>query len=189
MLRRIRLIVPPVLALGLLLMNIGAFTRSAEAHNWGSYHWDKGGSAIVIYHGWQGGCCRAQANAAMSNAWNTVSILYNYWAADYSHTNVSVWSENNADTWGGIANLVDLSWDWGTWNWTHISHAHSRYNSRYGTTNTSWIQGVFCQENFHTYGFDHDNVGNCMGLGYYGGSTSVLNSHNNNDFYNRYRNH
>jgi len=170
-------------------MNIGVFTRPAAAHNWGSYHWNKGGSAIYIYHGWQGGCCRTQANAAMSNAWNTVGILYNYWAADYTHTNVSVWSENNADTWGGLASLENMDWDWGSGWYNHIAHAHARYNSRYGTSDTGWIQGVYCQELFHTYGFDHDNQGNCMGLSYYSGSTNFLNSHNNTDFYNRYRNH
>jgi len=186
--RRIKFIVPPLLALGLLLMNLGVFTRTAEAHNWGGWHWNKSGY-ITLYHGWQGGCCRDQANAARNNAWNTIGILYNYWAADYAHTNVSVWSEYNSDTWGGIANQIDADWDWGCWCYDHTTHAHARYNSRYGSSDTWWIQGVFCQEVVHTYGFDHDNTGGCMGLGYYSGSSNVLNSHNNNDFYNRYWNH
>lgn len=188
MLRLTKRAIAPLLALGLLLMNLGAFTQSASAHNWDSFHWNKSGY-IQIWHGWQGGCCRDQANAARNNAWNTINILYNYWAADYAHTNVSVWSEYNSDSWGGIANQIDLDFDWGSLWWTHTTHAHARYNSRYGTSDTWWIQGVFCQEVFHTYGFDHSNDGGCMGLGYYAGSSNVLVSHNNNDFTARYWNH
>ncbi len=188
MLRRIKLAIAPLLALGLLLMNLGAFTKSVSAHNWDSFHWDRGGY-IVLYHGWQGGCCRAQANAAMSNGWNTINILYNYWAADYTHTNISVWSEYNTASWGGVATQECDDFDWGSFWWTHTCHAHARYNSRYGSTDTWWIQGVFCQEIFHTYGFDHSNDGGCMGLGYYAGSSNVYVQHNNNDFTARYWNH
>lgn len=192
MLQRRRFLVAPLIALGLLFMNLGAFTNSVKAHNWDSFHWDKSGPYIYVYQSWYGGCCYNQAAAARNDAWNKISILYNYWTS--VHTDISVWDAWYSDSWGGLASIESTDWDWGTWWWTHITHAHSRYNNRYGSSDTWWIQGVFCQEVFHGYGFDHHPVivngqGSCMGLGYYAGASNVLNAHDNSDFYNRYRFH
>jgi len=192
MLRKFKLLIAPTLAAILLFANLYVFSihsaHVASAHNWDGYHWNKGGSAIYIYHWWEGGAYRADANAAMNDFWNKVGILYNYWTT--SHTDVSVWDANYGATgWGGLAELKSLGWDWGCWCYRHIEHGHARYNSYYNSGSQTYRQGVFCQEIFHTYGFDHDNYGNCMGLGYYAGSDYRLNSHNNTDFYNRYRNH
>jgi len=192
MLRRSKYLVAPVLALVLLTANLYVFSihRSASAHNWGGYHLDKGGSAIYIYHYWAGGAYRADANAAMNDFWSKVGILYNYWVSSHDSAPITVWDGNYGATgWGGLAELTNLDWDWGCWCYQHIGHAHARYNSYYNSGSQPYRQGVFCQEIFHTYGFAHDNYGNCMGLGYYSGSDYRLNSHNNTDFYNRYRNH
>ena len=54
---------------------------------------------------------------------------------------------------------------------------------------SNYIQGVYCQEVFHTYGFDHSDTGDCMGLGYFASGTDYYGPHNNTDFYNRYRFH
>ena len=171
-----------LLVVSLLGVNAGV----ASAHNWGSWHWDKGGSHVQIQSLISGGTT-TQAVAARLDAWNNVSNLYNY-SVNY-HTDVSVFDGNfGATGWGGLASIESTGWDWGCFGWCHIAHAHARYNSYYG--GSAWyIQGVYCQEVYHTYGFDHDSTGGCMGLGYYPNVSNVLNSHNTSDFYNRYINH
>jgi hypothetical protein len=181
MLRRPRLLLAFALAIALLAANLSVF--NAHAHNWGGYHWNKGGSAITIYQ-YNYAAYYNEAEAARQNAWNTVGILYNYNTS--SHTDVSVYDGNfGATGWSGLASLENLDWDWGCWCYNHIAHGHARYNAYYNYS--AWSrQYVFCQEVFHTYGFDHDNSGACMD---YAGWQNVLTSHHNNDFYNRYRNH
>jgi hypothetical protein len=191
MLRKMKYMFAPILVLGLLLANLSVYT--AHAHNWGDYHWNKSGTYIRIEQAWVTGPSGtfgynyAEADAARLNGWYSIPELYNYW--ENYHTDVSVWDAWYSDSWGGLASLESVDWDWGCWCYRHISHGHARYNNRYGNSDNWWIQGVFCQEVFHTYGFDHDNQYNCMGLGYYSGSTNVYNSHNRWDFYNRYRYH
>jgi hypothetical protein len=187
LLRRFKGLIAPILVAGLLFANFSVLT--AHAHNWGGWHWDKSGPAIYIYQ-YNTASQYGLAEAARQNAWNTISILYNY--NTNTHTDVSVFDGNFGNTgWGGLAEIWD-SWDWGCWCWDHITHGHARYNSYYGG-DARWIQGVFCQEVFHTYGFTHSNDGGCMGLGYWYGTevpgAIFLNGHNNSDFYNRYRNH
>lgn len=179
---RYRLVALALLVGGLLALNAGV----ASAHNWGNWHWNKSGSQITI-QSYIYGATQTQAEAARVDAWNKVPILYNY-RVNY-HTDVSVFDGNfGATGWAGLASIESTAWDWGCFGWCHITHAHSRYNSYYGGS-SSYIQGVYCQEVYHAYGFDHDDTGGCMGLGYYPGSSSVLNTHNANDFYNRYRFH
>ena len=181
MLKRAKFVAPLLIILGLLAANIGVYT--AHAHNWGNYHWNKGGTYIDIYQ-YNTAAYYSDAEAARQNAWNTVSILYNYNAG--SHTNVSVYDGNFGNTgWGGLASLENLDWDWGCWCYDHIAHGHARVNMYYGYG--AWDrQRIFCQEVFHTYGFDHDDTNGCMDYTY---TTNVLLSHNSTDFYNRYRNH
>lgn len=186
--RRLRLrrrLLIPVMAIvvgALVALNVGV----ASAHNWGSWHWDKSGSRVQIQSQIYGGT-QAQAEAGRVDAWNKVSNLYNY-RVNY-HTDVSVFDGNFGNTgWGGLASIESTAWDWGCFGWCHVTHGHARYNSYYG--GSPWyIQGVYCQEVYHTYGFDHDDTGGCMGLGYFPNSSNVLNSHNAADFYNRYRFH
>ncbi|MEP6816468.1 MAG: hypothetical protein ABI873_13040 [Marmoricola sp.] len=179
---KFRLVALMLLVTGLLALNAGV----ASAHNWGSWHWDKSGSHIQIQSYIYGGT-QAQAEAARVDAWNKVPILYNY-RVNY-HTDVSVFDGNfGATGWAGLASIESTAWDWGCFGWCHVTHAHARLNTYYPMS--SWYQqGVYCQEVYHTYGFDHDNTGGCMGLGYYSGSSNVLDQHNADDFYNRYRFH
>lgn len=67
----------------------------ASAHNSGSRHWNKTGSQIVIQSYIYGGTA-TQAEAARVDAWNKVSILYNY-RVDY-HTDVGVFGGNFGNT-------------------------------------------------------------------------------------------
>jgi hypothetical protein len=179
--RKFKLMAVALATVSLLAANIGV----ASAHRWGSYHWDKGGSSIVIQNYIFGGT-QARAEAARVNGWNTIGILYNY-RVNY-HTDISVFDGNfGATGWWGLASLEDLDWDWGTWWWTHIDHAHARYNSYYGGTAAD-IQGIYCQEIAHGWGLDHSNTGDCMGKTYYN-NINVYGPHNNTDFFNMYRYH
>jgi len=181
MLRRLKILGGVATLVALLLANLGV----ASAHNWGSYHWDKTGSHIQI-QSYIYGSTATQAIAANQDAWNKIGILYNY-RVNY-HTDVSVFDGNfGATGWAGLATLESLGWDWGCFCYDHITHGHARYNTYYGGS-SSYIQGVYCQEVFHTYGFQHSNTGDCMGLGYFNNIT-VYGPHNNSDFYNRYINH
>ncbi|WP_412542956.1 hypothetical protein R8Z50_10880 [Longispora sp. K20-0274] len=176
-LRRLRLFIAALAVAVASVLTLGA--SPASAHNWGSWHWDKTGSSIVINNYIYGGTT-AQAEAARQNGWNTIGILYNY--SVNTHTDVSVFDGNfGATGWAGLASLESVSGD-------HILHGHARYNSYYGGSSV-YIQGVYCQEIFHTYGFDHSDTGDCMGLGYYASGTSYYGPHNNTDFFNRYRYH
>jgi hypothetical protein len=181
MLKRARLAGILLILLGLAVANLGVY--SAHAHNWGGYHWNKGGGYIRIdqynYAAYWG-----DAEAARQDAWNKILSLYNYNA--YSHTDVSVYDGNFGNTgWGGLASLESLDWDWGCWCFNHISHGHARVNMYYGYSAYN-RQRIFCQEVFHTYGFDHDDTNGCMD---YTWTTNVLQPHNVTDFYNRYNNH
>jgi hypothetical protein len=184
MLRYFKRLIAPVLAIVLLVVNMHVYT--AHAIWWGGYHWDKGGTVVQIQEYNYAGYF-ADAEAARVNKWNNIGILYNY-RVNY-HTDVSVFDGNfGATGWAGLASLETLNWDWGCWCYDHIGHGHARYNSYYGGSDW-YIQGVFCQEVYHTYGFQHDNSGGCMGLGYYAGSSNVMSAYNVNDFYARYRYH
>src|SRR6266545_2523546 len=116
---------------------------------------------------------------------------------------------------GGSLLTVDASpasaHNWGNWHWDRTGSQIVIYNYIYGGTTAQaeaarqdgwnkigilynyasslYIQGVYCQEIFHTYGFDHSNTGDCMGLGYFSSTTYYYGPHNNDDFYNRYRFH
>jgi len=172
---RFKLLLGIGVLVGLIAANIGV----ANAHRWGSWHWHKSGSQIVIRQS-HAGTTTALMEAARQDAWNKVGILYNY--RSDTHTDVSVFDGNYGATgWAGLASIESYSG-------SHILHAHARYNKYYAYSNW-YIQGIHCQEVFHTYGFDHDNTGGCMGLGYYSGQGNTLNSHNNTDFYNLYRYH
>ena len=176
----------PLVIAGVFIALLSANAYVASAHNWWKWHWHKGGTAIVIKSLITGGST-AQAEAARVDAWNKIGILYNY-RVTY-HTDVSFFDGNFGNTgWGGLASIESKSWDWGSWAYAHINHAHARVNTYYSTS--SWSkQGIYCQEAFHTYGFDHNSSGGCMGLSYFSGQGNTLTSHDVSDFYGRYRNH
>ena len=180
--RHIKFVAGFAMSLTLLFANLGV----ASAHNWANWHWNKTGTQIVI-KGYNTAANFTAADNAINDAWSKVSILYNYKVN--AHTDVSIFDGYYGATgWAGLASIESSSWDWSSFSSSHIEHAHARYNRSYPTSQ-GYIQGIFCQEIFHTYGFDHSNTGDCMGLGYYNSDRFVLGSHNNTDFYNRYRNH
>ncbi len=188
MFRRVKLMIGPFLALVLLVSNLYVFqAHNASAHNWGSYHWDRSGSYVPVYdYNYSSGADWQWAENARQNMWNNVSPLYLYQSC-CSHTDMSVFDGNSGNTgWVGLSNLVNLDWDWGCWCYDHISHSHAQFNTYYGYSGAS-IQGVYCQEIWHGLGFDHDNQGDCMSLGYYAGGTNYLGGHNVGDFLNKYR--
>lgn len=175
--KKFKLLAPPLIVFTLLVLNVGMFT--ASAHNWGDWHWNKSGTNITIRQ-YMYGSNMTEAERARQDAWNRVSILYNYTSS--SHTDISVFGDNAGNTgWGGLASLESVSG-------SHILHAHARYNTYYSNSSAT-IEGIYCQEVYHTYGFDHNNTGGCMGLGYYSGSGNKLSQHDVDDFYNRYRYH
>jgi predicted Zn-dependent protease len=182
MVRHLKFLAGLTAIFGLLILNL----HVARAHNWSNYHWDKSGSRIVIQTQNTATQWQAAENARL-DMWNKIWILYNY-SVNY-HTDISVFDGNYGATgWIGLASIESTAWDWGSWSWSHITHGHARYNAYYPASQ-GYIQGVFCQEIFHTYGFDHSNTGDCMGLGYYNSDKFNLSQHNVDDFYNRYRNH
>jgi len=181
MFRRIARFIPVCLTVGLLLFNFQIFT--AHAYYWNGYHWNKGGNNITIQE-YNYAYYSTDAENARLNKWYSIGILYNYRV--YYHTDVSVFDGNfGATGWSGLASLESLDWDWGCWCFDHIGHGHARYNSYYNYS--AWSrQYVFCQEVYHTYGFDHDNYGGCMD---YNGTQNVLVNQNVNEFYGRYQFH
>lgn len=182
MVRRWKYLAGIVVALMLVAGNL----EIASAHRWGSWHWHKGGTQIVIQnsnvaHNWWA------AEYARQDGWNKIGILYNY--RNSNHTDISVfdghvWNQ----TWAGLASIESTAWNWGTWSYTHITHTHARYNRRYGDSNQAFIQGVFCQEIGHGWGLEHSNTGDCMGAGYHN-NIYYYGPHNVSDFYSLYRYH
>ncbi|HEY3107980.1 MAG TPA: hypothetical protein VGL23_04465 [Chloroflexota bacterium] len=190
MFKKLKFLLAGVLTTGLLVANIGV----ASAHQWcsgwpsGCFHWDKGGSMIVIQN-FIYGSTTTQAEWARQDGWNKIGILYNY-SVPY-HTDVSVFDGNFGPTgWWGLASLESVDWDWGCFCYDHISHGHARFNTYYGGT-TGYggdIQGVYCQEIAHTWGLQHSDTGDCMGKGYFN-NLNFYGPHNNADFYGMYRFH
>jgi hypothetical protein len=182
MLRRFKLLLAPAFAIVLLAANLHVY--DAHAHNWNNYHWDQSGSHIEI--DWYNyAYYYTEAEAARVYQWNNVWNLYDYNISYHPNADqgISVFDGNSGATgWSGLATVVNTDWDWGCWCYDHVNHAHAQYNSYYGYN--AWNrQYVFCQETWHTYGFDHDNSGSCMD---YAGYMNTQGPHNISDFHARY---
>jgi predicted Zn-dependent protease len=161
----------------LLIANIFVGTQ-AYAHQWGSWHWHRGGASVQI-NMYNTATYRTEASNAI-NDWNNNTILYTPQLG--SHTDVHVFDGNyGANGWAGLASLESVSG-------SHILHAHARLNYYYSMS-SGYKQGVQCQEVGHTFGIDHSNTGSCMGLGYWAGNGYYTNSHDWSDVYNMYRYH
>jgi len=161
----------------LVLFLVFANVKLATAHWWETawtyYHFHKSTINLWIY-----GSHQAQAEAARLDWHNNTDLSLprvNF------HTDVSVFGANSGATgWGGLASLEDTSWYWHCGWWCGISHAHSQYNSYYGSTNLYFVQGIFCQEIGHTFGLAHPWIGDAGGcMGYtYDSSSNVTSPHN-----------
>jgi hypothetical protein len=163
----------------------------ARAHWEANLHWNKTGDHIEIRQ-LSTGEYSYYADQARQNGYATISILYNYDSA--VHTDISAYSVYVGDTGpAGQWHLESADWDWGTMGYNHITHAHSWFNEYYAyspwSLTGSQIQGVFCQEIAHGWGLDHSATNDCMGYGYYYNDKYYYGSHNNDDFYNKYRYH
>ncbi len=158
--------------LGIGLLAAGA----ASAHQWGSWHWNKGGSTVTIYI-WDTTSYRNESNAAI-NDWDSKTLLS--LPRSGGHSDISNFDGNYGATgYGGLAEIINYSG-------SHITHGHSRLNYYY-SYDSNGKRGVFCQEVGHLFGLTHSNDG-CMGAGYYNNSYSVV-QHNADDIYNMYRYH
>jgi hypothetical protein len=184
-------LVAPLSAL-LILANVSVALAHWEPGTWpGVLHWDKTGAQIVIQQQ-STGAYVGYAEQARQNGWNTIGILRNY---DSSvHTDISAYSVYVGDTGpAGQWHLESCAWDWSSMACNHITHAHSWFNEWYAgppySLSALQIQAVFCQEIAHGWGLDHSDTGDCMGYGYYRNDTYYYGPHNNDDFYNFYRNH
>jgi hypothetical protein len=164
---------------------LAANIRAAQAHSWGVYHWDKSGSAIYIYN-YNFASNSTEAEQARQDGWNKIGILYNY-GVNY-HTDISVFDGAYGNTgWSGLATLEQVNWDGVCLCWSHIGHAHARYNTSMGWS-SYYVRGVFCQEIAHGWGLDHSDTGDCMGMTYYNW-INTYGPHNNDDFNAIYRYH
>jgi hypothetical protein len=175
--------------------------KQAEAHNWGSWHWDRGGSQINMYIWDQTGGCGnggTATNDALYDIYYNPHPIWVYCVG--SHTDISLWEQYEPGAW--YCGLAEV---WSPWyGGSHIDHGHARMNtactSGSGLSGKFFKQGVECQEVTHTLGFDHSDVGDCMGLSYYGGSNGRYYygvggpyrydwDHQSADIYYRYRYH
>lgn len=164
--------------LGLLVANL-MVAGVASAHDWGSWHWNRGGSSVTVQI-YNTTSYRTEANAAVAD-WNNRTLLYLPQVG--SHTDISLFDGNYGATgYGGLAEIISYSG-------SHITHGHARLNYYYSYSSNG-KRGVFCQEVGHLFGLTHSNDGGCMGYGYwYGdsGSFYTLVQHNVDDIYNKYR--
>ena len=168
------------LALGLLVLALlAANVQFVSGHDWWAWHWERTSLNHYVF-----GSRVAQSLAAV-NDWKacvrdlTINVVT-------SHSHISVFNGNYGATgWWGLASIESYDFDWWhRWCWCRITHAHARFNDYYGGT-PAQVQGVQCQEVGHTYGLDHSNTGDCMGMGYYN-SITVTGPHNASDINAKY---
>jgi hypothetical protein len=178
-------------AVGLLLgLNLLAVTlQGAGAHTLNNrtfpndWHWNKGGSQIVLRTYIYATPKAAQAEAARANGWNAIGILYNSRVYDPNYAEVRAWDGAYGNVgWSGYGGFSYTGSNYHAWG------GYAKYNSSMGWNN-SLVQGIFCQEMGHAWGLGHSNTGDCMGLSYYNWDKFFYSSHNNGDFFNYYRYH
>lgn len=154
-----------LLVLAALVLGLLALAPAAGAHQLSGWHWDRTQLGVYNY---------AQFFTLADNArWDIHYNPHPIWLNPVNyHSSISVYDYNQPGEgycgWGSIENWSVL-W-YAPWHY-RIEHAHARYNRACGSS-SGWVQGVFCQEIGHTIGLAHSATGDCMGLSYFGGSTS-----------------
>ncbi|MCA1844452.1 MAG: hypothetical protein LC792_14935 [Actinobacteria bacterium] len=148
---------------GMLLANGGV----ASAHQWGQWHWHRGGPAYLYV--WNGMADTTIGEAARRDIHNRPHPVYLFTSSQ--HTDISLLSGNFGATWGGLAEMIDYSYP-------HVTHAHATLNTYYYWSAID-AEGVMCQELAHTLGLDHAATGDCMGKGYFSGSTNFFGADSN----------
>jgi predicted Zn-dependent protease len=156
-----------LVTLGLVALNV----QVLNAHQWGSWHWDKSTIGMYVF-----GSHQNESRAAIAD-WDSHTQLS--LPLRSSHTDVSVFGANAGPVeWAGLASIKESAFDW--WHklcCCKITHAHAQFNCYYNYSSAS-VQGVQCQEVGHTFGLDHSNTNGCMAKGYYSPSSNFTNSHN-----------
>jgi hypothetical protein len=157
-----------ILILAISATAVLATGGAASAHQWGAWHWHRGGTVYIYV--WNGcGSYSSICEAARSDIHNHPHPVYLINTSD--HTDVSLLAGNYGNTgWVGLAEMINYSYP-------HVTHAHATYNSYYDPYYSNiQRQGVMCQEIAHTLGLDHAATGDCMALGYYAGGTNYFGS-------------
>ncbi|MGI9039028.1 MAG: hypothetical protein ACR2GQ_09210 [Gemmatimonadota bacterium] len=145
-------------------------TAAGDAHDWGNWHWDQSNFEVYLFGTHQNEAIRS------INIWNSETDVR--MTSTSSHGDMSVWGGNFGDTgWSGLASIEKTGWDWHCWANCRIAHGHARYNSYFGSGNSWFAQGVFCQEVGHLFGLGHNSRGGCMGLTYYDDHTNRPSAH------------
>ena len=162
-----RLLVSAVGVSGMLAASAG----SAYAHQWGQWHWHRGGPAYLYV--WNGMANTAIGEAARRDIHNRPHPVYLFTSS--SHTDISLLSTNAGATWGGLAEMIDYSYP-------HVTHAHATLNTYYYWSDID-AQGVMCQELAHTLGLEHAATGDCMAKTYFPGWTNFFGADSNSGGY------
>jgi len=152
--------------LAIALASVVAGGDVASAHQWGQWHWHRGGTVYIYV--WNGcGDKSAVCEAARKDIHNRAHPVYLINTSE--HTDISLLAYDAGNTgWGGLAEMINYSYP-------HVTHAHATLNNYYGYSALNG-QGVMCQEIAHTLGLDHAATGDCMAKGYYSGSTNFFGS-------------
>jgi hypothetical protein len=179
----------------------------AAAHQWGNYHWNRGGSKVDIYiNDSTGGCTTSGAgtNDALYDIYYNPHPIYTY-CVGY-HTDISLLQEYAPSaSWNGYADpcastCPDAK---GHFSHVHVVRNSARTQSATGRlTGKLWQQGIWCQEFGHALGLQHADNSTCMSGSYfasgyasgvyYWGSTGAYTfdwDHFSSELYNMYRWH
>jgi hypothetical protein len=163
--RRVRIVLLVALATGALFAIQGMLAPSAQAHQWGCWHWHRSSPAYVYNYNQSSSTSFNSIEAARSDIHARPHPVYLY-GLNY-HTDLSSLDGYFGFTgWVGLAQIMNYSG-------CHILHAHATMNLSYVPYGYN-IQGTMCQELAHGLGLDHSDTGDCMGLGYYPGSSGRI---------------
>ncbi|MGH3645932.1 MAG: hypothetical protein ACRDTM_01960 [Micromonosporaceae bacterium] len=106
-----------------VLLTVMMTASTAQAHQWGNWHWNRYGSSVTI-RAYVSGPNVSWSRAAVAD-WSNNTILY--LPDPGGHTDLSVFAGNYGNTgWGGLASIESYT------SGSHITHAHSRVNTYYG---------------------------------------------------------